>query len=147
MRKRFLYGAGVVLLIISATLVIWQGSFSFGEFGPTSSQETFLYWAVSTLVFLLTVTLGFILFRTGVKLYVERRSGREGSRIRTKLVLGALALSFIPVFFLVLPDSGRTAAGDRKRSNPDANSTTVDNSTRCMNLIGQRKVDAYGMTV
>jgi PAS domain S-box-containing protein len=102
MRKRFLYGAGVVLLIISATLVIWQGSFSFGEFGPTSSQETFLYWAVSTLVFLLTVTLGFILFRTGVKLYVERRSGREGSRIRTKLVLGALALSFIPVFFLVL---------------------------------------------
>ncbi len=102
MKRRLLYGAGIVLLVISATLVIWQGSFSFGEFGPASAEQTLLYWAVSTLVFLLTVTLGFILFRTGVKLYVERRSGAEGSRIRTKLVIGALALTFLPVFFLVL---------------------------------------------
>jgi PAS domain S-box-containing protein len=102
MKKRFLYGAGIVLLVVSATLVIWQGSFTFGEFGPTSPEQTFLYWAVSTLVFLLTVTLGFILFRTGLKLYIERRSNQEGSRIRTKLVTGALALSFMPVFFLVL---------------------------------------------
>jgi len=102
MKKRFLYVAGIVLLIISATLVIWQGSFTFGDFGPTSPEQTFLYWAVSTLVFLLTVTLGWILFRTAVKLYIERRSNREGSRIRTKLVIGALALSFLPVFFLVL---------------------------------------------
>ena len=92
MKKRFLYGAGIVLLVVSATLVIWQGSFTFGEFGPTSPEQTFLYWAVSTLVFLLTVTLGFILFRTGLKLYIERRSNQEGSRIRTKLVTGALAL-------------------------------------------------------
>ena len=102
MKKRLLYGAGILLLVISATLVIWQGSFSFGEFGPVSPEQTLLYWAVSTLVFLLTVTLGFILFRTGLKLYIERRSGREGSRIRTKLVIGALALTFLPVFFLVL---------------------------------------------
>jgi PAS domain S-box-containing protein len=102
MKKRFLYGAGIVLLIISATLVIWQGSFTFGDFGPSSPEQTFLYWAVSTLVFLLTVTLGWILFRTGAKLYLERRSNREGSRIRTRLVIGALALSFMPVFFLVL---------------------------------------------
>jgi two-component system nitrogen regulation sensor histidine kinase NtrY len=51
MKKRFLYGAGIVLLVVSATLVIWQGSFTFGEFGPTSPEQTFLYWAVSTLVF------------------------------------------------------------------------------------------------
>jgi two-component system nitrogen regulation sensor histidine kinase NtrY len=102
MRRRFLYGVGVVLLILSATLVIWEGSFSFGGYAPTSPEQTLLYWAVSTLVFLLTVTVAFILFRTGVKLYIDRRSNREGSRIRTKLVLGALALSFVPVFFLVL---------------------------------------------
>jgi len=102
MRRRWLYLAGVVLLILSATLVIWQGSFNFGGLAPVNPEQTFVYWAVSTLVFLLTVTLGFMLFRTGVKLYIERRSNREGSRIRTKLVLGALALSFAPVFFLVL---------------------------------------------
>lgn len=102
MRRRLLLGLGIVLLIVSATLVIWQGSFNFGNYGPTSPQQTLLYWAVSTLVFLLTVTLGFILFRTGVKLYVERQSRREGSRLKIKLVTGALALSFMPVFFLVL---------------------------------------------
>ena len=102
MRRRFLYGFGIVLLILSASLVIWEGSFSFGEYAPTSPEQALLYWAVSTLVFLLVVTVAFILFRTGIKLYIERRSNREGSRIRTKLVIGALALSFVPVFFLVL---------------------------------------------
>src|ERR1043166_4502673 len=43
-----------------------------------------------------------MLFRTGVKLYIERQSNREGSRIKSKLVLGALALSLLPVVFLVL---------------------------------------------
>ncbi len=102
MRKRLLYGSGVALLAVCVTLVVWQGSFSFGEYGPSSPEQTILFWAISTLVFLLTVTLGFMLFRTGVKLYIERRSGREGSRIKTKLVVGALALSILPVCFLVL---------------------------------------------
>lgn len=101
-KRRLLYGSGVVVLAILAALVVWQGSFSFGDYGPANPTQTLLYWAVSSLVFILTVTLAFILFRTGVKLYVERRSGREGSRIRTKLVIGALALSFLPVFFLVV---------------------------------------------
>ncbi len=102
MRKRLLYGSAIVLLAISVALVVWQGSFNVGEFAPADPYQTFIYWAISSLNFVLMVTLGFILFRTGLKLYVERRSNREGSRIKTKLVIGALALSFMPVFFLVL---------------------------------------------
>ena len=102
MKKRLLYGSYIVALAILVTLVVWQGSFSFGDYGPGNPTQTSLYWAVSTLVFILTLTIGFMLFRTGVKLYIERRSNREGSRIRTKLVVGALTLSFLPVFFLVL---------------------------------------------
>ena len=102
MKNRLLYGSALVALMISATLVIWQGSFDFGTHAPSDPGQTFIFWAVSTLIFLLMVTLGFMLARTGVKLYVERRSNREGSRIKTKLVLGALALSFMPVFFMVL---------------------------------------------
>lgn len=102
MKRRLVYGFGVVTLAMLVTLVVWQGSFSFGDYGPASPTQTSLYWAISTLVFLLTVTLGFILFRTGVKLYIERRKNQEGSRIKTKLVIGALALSFMPVFFLVV---------------------------------------------
>jgi len=102
MKKRLFYGGGAAVLALLVTLVVWQGSFSFGDYGPETPQQTYIYWAVSTLVFLLTLTLGFILFRTGVKLYIERRSNREGSRIKTKMVVGALTLSFLPVFFLVL---------------------------------------------
>jgi len=99
MRKRFLYGSGIVLFAILATLVIWQVSFTVDQ--PENLSQTFIFWAVSTLVFVLTITLGFILFRTGIKLYIERRRNREGSRIESKLYFGALALSFMPVCFLV----------------------------------------------
>src|SRR5579864_8413150 len=102
MKKRVLYGTAIVLLVISVVLVVWQGSFNLGEYGPTDAQQTFIFWAVFTLIFLLMVTLGFILVKNGVKLYVERQSNREGSRIKTKLVIGALALTFMPVLFQVL---------------------------------------------
>jgi two-component system, NtrC family, nitrogen regulation sensor histidine kinase NtrY len=101
MRKRYLFAAGLVLLAILLALVEWQVSFDFGEYSPANSAQTYIFWAVSTLIFLLTVTLGFMLFRTGVKLYFDRQRDREGSRIKTKLVLGALALSLLPVAFLV----------------------------------------------
>lgn len=102
MRNKRVFWAGVVLFLVLLTLVVWQGSFTLGEFGPTTAEQRYLFWAISTLVFLLTVTLGFMLFRTFVKLYIERQSKKEGSKIRTKLVVGALALSFLPMFFLVL---------------------------------------------
>ena len=102
MRKRYLFWSGLALLAILLTLVVWQVSFSFGEYGPADAPQTFVFWAVSTLIFLLTVTLGFMLFRTGVKLYLERQANREGSRIKTKMLAGALALSLLPVVFLGL---------------------------------------------
>ena len=102
MKRRILYGCAVVLLAISVALVVWQGSFNFGGYAPADPQQTFVFWAISSLIFVLMVTLGFILVRTVVKLYVERRANREGSRIKTKLVIGALALSITPALFLVL---------------------------------------------
>lgn len=102
MRKRLLFGSGLVVTAILFSLLVWQSSFSLEQYGPSSPAQVPIFWGISTLVFLLTVTVGFMLFRTGAKLYLERRSNREGSRIKTKLVLGALGLSFLPVVFLVL---------------------------------------------
>src|SRR5207302_659032 len=53
------------------------------------------------LIFIVTAAVGFMLFRECVKLYLGWQHNREGSRIKTKLVLGALALSLLPVAFLV----------------------------------------------
>jgi two-component system, NtrC family, nitrogen regulation sensor histidine kinase NtrY len=102
MRKRVAFGSGLILLAILVTLVVWQGSFNLDQFAPSSIQQTYVFWGVSTLVFVLTVMLGFILFRTGVRSYIERQSNRPGSHIKSKLIGGALALSVLPVIFLVL---------------------------------------------
>lgn len=101
MRKRLLYGFAIVLLVVFVLLVVWQGSFRIA-LNPRDASQTVAFWAVSSLIFVLMVTLGFILFRTGLKLYIERMSNQEGSRLRSKLVGGALLLSFVPVLFLVL---------------------------------------------
>jgi PAS domain S-box-containing protein len=101
MRNRHWIAAGLILLAMLIGFLIWMGSFSFGPLAPTDAGQTIVFWAVSTLIYILTVTLGFMLLRTVVKLFWERRANQEGSRIRTKLVAGALALSLIPAIFLV----------------------------------------------
>ena len=102
MRARIIYTVAGIVMAILVALLVWQGSFSFGEFGPTTPEQTFVYWGVSTLIFIFTVLLGFILVRDSIKLYFQRRVNQEGSRIRTKLVVGALALSILPAIFLVM---------------------------------------------
>jgi two-component system, NtrC family, nitrogen regulation sensor histidine kinase NtrY len=99
MRKRLIYSFASVLLAICVVLVVWEGSVRIRSTNPT---QTFIFWAISILTFVVMVTLGWIVFHTGVKLYMERQANREGSRIRTKLVLGALMLVSAPVVCLVL---------------------------------------------
>jgi PAS domain S-box-containing protein len=105
MKKRLVYGAAVVALVICVLLVVSQAFnlAQFGpQFGPADPTRTFVFWFISILIFVLMVTLGFILFREGLKLYIARQSKVEGSRIRTKLVVGALALCFVPVCFQLI---------------------------------------------
>jgi len=102
MKKRLIYGSASILLLISALVVVWLGSFSLGGFKPTNPNQTLIFWGLSSLIFLVMLALLWYLFREGVKLYIERQSRTQGSMLKTKLVLGALALSCVPVFFLVL---------------------------------------------
>src|SRR5882724_8162994 len=102
MRKRLFYSFASVLLALSVGFFVWQGSFHLSDFDPSSSSQTLILWAVSLLIFILMVTVGWILAREFIKLYVARQANRPGSRIRTKLVIGAILLSCVPVFFLVL---------------------------------------------
>src|SRR5580693_3545653 len=102
MPRRLLYGLYAVLFIVSVALIVWQGSFSgsFGSFAP-DDHETFVIYGVSTIILLVFVYLGFMLVRLIWKIWIERASDRPGSRIKTKLVAGALMLSVMPVFFMV----------------------------------------------
>ena len=78
MSHRLKFGAAVALLTVCLVAVLYQGSFSTGDYSPANSQQTYVFWALSSLTFLLTVLLAFILFRDSVKLYIARRAGVEG---------------------------------------------------------------------
>jgi two-component system nitrogen regulation sensor histidine kinase NtrY len=95
---------GAIAAIIVATLVVFAAVFSQSWFNlpflrPNSSQQALVLTAFSAIIFLLLLALTFVLARNLVKLYAERRLGVLGSKFRTRLVIGALVLSFTPVIF------------------------------------------------
>jgi len=96
----------IILLAISIfllfTVVFSQQAFDLYFLRPSTSELTLVFAAVSALIFLVLVALTFVLIRTLLKLFAERRGGVIGSQFRSKMVLGALILSFGPVIFLFL---------------------------------------------
>ena len=83
-------------------ILISQQSFNLTFLHPGSVQQTLVLTALSTLVFLLFVALTFVLLRNLLKLLAERRGGVLGSKFRTKMVFGALLMSFTPALFMFL---------------------------------------------
>ncbi|HEX3880904.1 MAG TPA: HAMP domain-containing protein, partial [Bryobacteraceae bacterium] len=99
MKKRLFYGFILLALIVGLLVIFWP--WNPGRLRPETASETYVFWAVLSVIFLLIVTLTWILFREGVNLYEERHRDSVGSHIKTKLVFGAVALSVMPVCFLV----------------------------------------------
>ena len=77
-------------------VVFSQTAFNLKAVRPGSVEQTFVLVALSALVFLLLVALTFVLLRNLLKLYAERQLGVLGSRFRTRMIIGALLLSFAP---------------------------------------------------
>ena len=94
--------ASILLLLVLIVLAFWQTSFTFELFHPARPVETVVLWGISMLIGLGLFALGFMVFRSLLKLYIERRVNRLGSKIKTKLVVGALGLSILPVVCLVV---------------------------------------------
>src|SRR5689334_8409413 len=90
---------GIVLLFGA---VFAQQAFNLKQLRPDSAGQTLGLVALSALVFLLLVVLTFVLFRNLLKLYAERRLGVLGSRFRTRMLLGALVLSFAPAIVMFM---------------------------------------------
>lgn len=95
-----------VLLAVPAflllTILFSQQAFNLSFLRPDSSSQALVFAALSALVFLLFLVLCLMLARILLKLFAERRIGVMGSKFRTRLVSGALLLSFGPVIFLFL---------------------------------------------
>ncbi len=94
----WLAGALGMLMLVFASL----NAFNLPFLLPHSIGQLFFFTGLSVLVFLLLVVLLVLLFRNILRLYADERSRVLGSRIRTRMLLGALLLSFAPALFLFL---------------------------------------------
>jgi hypothetical protein len=100
-RRGLIIGLGILIFLLFLVLVSQQ-AFNLTFLRPDSVQQTLILTSLSVLVFLLFVTLTFVLLRNLLKLLSERRGGVLGSRFRTKMVFGALLMSFTPALFMFL---------------------------------------------
>ncbi|HZD47383.1 MAG TPA: ATP-binding protein [Silvibacterium sp.] len=92
-------GAGTLLLVL---LLGALNAFRLDFIHPSSSGQIFLFTALSAIAFLLFVTLLVLLFRNILKLLADERSRVLGSRLRSRMLMGAVLLSFAPALFMFL---------------------------------------------
>src|SRR5258707_7840969 len=98
-RKKLVIILGTLSLVLFGILLSLS-SFDLPFINPATTQQTVFLAALAAVVFLLFVTLTFVLARNLIKLFAERRMGVLGSKFRTRLVVGSLLLSFIPVIVM-----------------------------------------------
>jgi two-component system, NtrC family, nitrogen regulation sensor histidine kinase NtrY len=84
----------VGFLLLLAGIVFVQQAFDLAFIPHSSPDQIFLLYTLSTLIFVVLLVFGFILLRTLVKVWVERKQGKPGSRFKTSLLamLGVLTL-------------------------------------------------------
>ncbi len=75
-------------------------AFRLGFLHPGSTVQILLFSGLSVLIFLLFVTVLILLSRNILKLLADERSRVLGSRLRTRMILGALLISFAPALFM-----------------------------------------------
>jgi two-component system, NtrC family, nitrogen regulation sensor histidine kinase NtrY len=95
-RRRVIIPLAISVFILFAILVS-QTAFNQTILRPDTNQQVVVFYALSLLISLLFVALTFVLARNLLKLFAERRLGVLGSKFRTRMVVGALLLSFAPV--------------------------------------------------
>ena len=92
-----------ILLAIGGvtTVFLLAGVFTLGSLTlPFEPRDQVVLYALSMFLVAALVVFLFILARTLVRLAAERMARRPGSRFKTKMVLGAIAVSFLPVILL-----------------------------------------------
>lgn len=93
-----LAAAMFLLLFVLAAL----NAFNLPFLHPGTTGEILAFTALSVVVFLLLITMMLLFSRNTLRLLAEQRSHVLGSRLRTRMFVGALLLSLVPAFFMFL---------------------------------------------
>ena len=96
---------GLVIGGILLTLLL-AAVFTFGSLNvpvePKSWRAVLALYAVSSFITAAFLVFGLILARTTLRLWVERSREQLGARFKTKMVVGAMAISLLPIIFMFI---------------------------------------------
>src|SRR5215475_12020638 len=98
--KPRLYVAGFLVLTL-ALLVFVQAAFNLNPFlSPSLLNQTALLYTLSTFIFLVLLVFAFVLLRTLIKVWDERRQQNPDSQFKTSLLMSMIALTLVPAILL-----------------------------------------------
>lgn len=101
-RSTKLYVAGF-LLIALACLVFVQAAFNLNPLlSPSLTNQVVLLYTLSTFIFIVLLVFGFVLLRTLIKVWVERKQKKPGSQFKTSVLVSMILLTLIPATLLFL---------------------------------------------
>jgi two-component system nitrogen regulation sensor histidine kinase NtrY len=100
-RRTLIITLGVCLLLLLLALVTLN-AFNLKFLNPASPTQTLVFIALSILAFLLFVGVLVLLVRNVLKLYADQRSRVLGTRLRTRMLWGAVLVSLVPLVFMFL---------------------------------------------
>ncbi len=100
-KQRWGLATGGILLTLLLAAVFTFGSLNV-PFEPKSWRAVMVLYAVSSFITAAFLVFGLILARTILRLWVERRREQLGARFKTKMVVGAMAISLLPIIFMFI---------------------------------------------
>lgn len=100
-KQRWTLGIAAGLLTLLLAAVFTFGSLDF-PFEPQNWREVVTLYAVSSFITAALLVFLLILTRTVLRLWAERSKEQLGTRFKTKMVVGSMALSLLPVVFMFL---------------------------------------------
>ena len=98
-RRAFVIALGVCLLVLFLSLAALN-AFNPNFLNPNSPLQTLVFVSLSIIGFLLFVGVLVLLVRNVLKLYADQRSRVLGTRLRTRMLWGAVLVSLVPLVFM-----------------------------------------------
>jgi two-component system nitrogen regulation sensor histidine kinase NtrY len=95
-RKIWIAALGTFLLVLFVALAALN-AFNTQLPRPATTQQIVIFTGLSIVAFLLFVAVLLLLVRNVLKLYADQRSRVMGTRLRTRMLWGALLVSLIPI--------------------------------------------------
>ena len=108
-----------LLVLLTAAIGLNAFNHEVSFLTPSTTAQTFVFTGLYVLAFLLFVTVFVLLVRNVLKLYADQRSRVLGSRLRTRMLTGAVLVSLVPIAFMFFFSYGlMNRAVDRWFSQP-----------------------------